>query len=639
MLSSTLRRQILNDLIKDEAFLGIYNDYDGILTFLAKIWSLRDMPSEDSRYTNAYDDARQHLVNNSDWSLEDTFERRFDLIGGKEEYFVHFLEAVVSPDVRASLESINEYVQKINNQLRPTGNQLYLADYFEELPVYKFGTLAQQGVDLPQHIRANDLVFYKNRPSPDNVVYPCFSLVYDNWNDYGIVTGIGLYYHPSANQQIDIGWVKVMARKTGKTWDVLPDRFSTLTAEFCSLGQSEEYYLDLKRHLPKNYQSVLLALRDVALFPNIAEEFENDDTFTTSLIRENDVEKNMRIIRFVLQNIDYTQAFKFNFRYRPPYTANELLFNFDFQYTEMVEHRVYGLIGKNGTGKTRLLSALVHQLGNDNTKDITPRRPLYGKIFTVSYSFFDRFDIPNASVDFNYVYCGLKKAGGGWLSEDDLKARFLASSNKIIEKKEVENWRSILANFIPNELLEKLFSWQTEWIFNSGSFNQVYQLLSSGQNILVFIIAEIMAQIRYNSLILYDEPETHLHPNAISMLMNAIFDLVKRFESFCILATHSPLVIQELQARNIYVIERDEAFASVRKLEKESFGENLTIISEDIFGNRETPKHYQQLLEELVNRGLELEEIVKRIETEDRPLSLNARLYIKSLIAERNEES
>ena len=88
-------------------------------------------------------------------------------------------------------------------------------------------------------------------------------------------------------------------------------------------------------------------------------------------------------------------------------------------------------------------------------------------------------------------------------------------------------------------------------------------------------------------MILFDEPETHLHPNAISSLLNTIFRLVKRFESFCIIATHSPLIIQEIPARNIFIIERENNIAFVRELERESFGENLTVITQDIFGNKE----------------------------------------------------
>ena len=44
------------------------------------------MPSEDSRYNNAYDDAHQHLVRNNDWGLEETFERRFKIIENNETF-------------------------------------------------------------------------------------------------------------------------------------------------------------------------------------------------------------------------------------------------------------------------------------------------------------------------------------------------------------------------------------------------------------------------------------------------------------------------------------------------------------------------------------------------------------------------
>ncbi len=634
MLSSETKYKIFYELIKNRDFLGIYDDYDGILTFLLKIWPLKEMPSEDTRFSNAFDDARQHLVNNDDWDLEHTFNQRFGLLSDDEENFIKFLESIVSPDVRNTLESIDKYVTLINELLKGTRSHLYIVDYFEKLPIYKYGSEALQS-KLQQEIQTSDIVFYKTRPKAP-ATYPYFLLTYDNWNDYNYITSMNLYFYRSAIESFEIGWVKIMRRDERKTWDVLPIEFTELSSDDCSLGQSEEYYENLKTLIPDHYQGILLALRDVGMFPSIAEEFEHDGVFISSLIRENEIEKLMRTIRFTLNDIDYTQAFKFNYRYLPPYADDELLFNFDFQYGDIIDHRIYGLIGKNGTGKTKLLSSLVHSLGNESDTDITPRKPLYGKIFTVSYSFFDRFNIPEPNTDFNYVYCGLKKPDGGWLTEPELITRFLESSKKISYKSEVENWRLILLNFIPHDLVSHLFVTKRGSLkFSAENFDQVHNMLSSGQNILLFILTEIIAQIRYNSLILYDEPETHLHPNAISLLMNTLFDLVNRFESFCILATHSPLVIQELQARNIYVIEREEGYASVRKLSKESFGENLTVISEDIFGNREIPKHYQALLEKLANEFNDLDFIVKLLETEERPLSLNARLYIKSLLTEK----
>lgn len=617
-------------------FLGVYSDYDGILTFLSKIWPLHSMPSQDSRFSTALDDARQHLVNNSDWDYAYTFLNRFSLVDGDDEYFNKFINTVVSPDVRKSQDDILRYVEDINRLLIPGGYRMVLNDYFEALPVFILGTHQQD--DLPLTIGANTIPFYKSGARIEQ--YPCFIVIYDRWNDYNIKTQVHLRYCTSPAEASEYITVKIMRKGSVHTWETLPDKFYQLDADFCSVGPDREYYITLRRMFPKTYQSILLSLRDAALFPKIAELFENDSTYKISLMRENTTERNARTIRFDLNGIDYSQAFKFNYSFQPPYAANTVVLNFDFQYEGVIEHRVYGLIGKNGTGKTQILSSIVRSLNDNDNGAISPKKPLYGKIFTISYSFFDRFDTPAGNAAFNYVYCGLKKPGGGWLSELELKMRFYESVEKIIDKGEIDNWKALLETFIPQEIVGIMFGRDryrhTEYY--RDRFSEVYSQVSSGQNILLFVITEIVAQIRYNSLILYDEPETHLHPNAISELMNMIFELVQRYDSFCIIATHSPLVIQELQCRNIYVIEREENYVIARKLEKEPFGENLTVITDEIFGNREIKRHYTTFLKGLVASGRTFEDIIDLLETDDVPLSLNTRLHIKGIIAAGYEE-
>jgi ABC-type multidrug transport system ATPase subunit len=636
-LTQALKKKLFQKLFQRPDFLGIYGDYDGVLTFLAKIWPLQDMPSEDSRFSNAMDDARQHLVNNSDWELDYTFTERFNLIDGPDEIFNAFLEVAVSPDVRKTKESIQEYVNLINYQLARSGYRMVHVDYFEELPVYKLMDKGQFS-DLPLEISANQVPFFKGADNIDH--HPCFVLFQSDWDDYGHETTFVLQYRKSASSFERIGQFNIMKSGVKKTWDVVPDRFTQLEDDFCSLGSGIHFYEAFRDIFGPNYQSALYALRDVALFPRIADEFEDDDIFRTSLLRMNETESLMRTARFKLNGIDLTQAFKFNFTTRPPYAENDILLNFDFQYAEKIKHRIYGLIGKNGTGKTRILSSLIHALSEENPAAITPKKPLYGKIFSVSYSFFDRFEPPEANASFNYVYCGLKKRGGGWLTEDELTARFFESAERIKRKRLMVEWNEILKTFIPADILSEMFGRiDGHFAFIAEKFSSVYGKVSSGQNILLFIITEIIAQIRQNSLIIYDEPETHLHPNAISELMNTLFTMTENFNSFCIIATHSPIVIQELQSRNVYVIEREEASVSARKLDKEVFAENLTVITEDIFGNRDVSKHYIQFLRRLVNENMTFEEIVGTIETNDLPLSLNARLYIKSLISEYNENA
>ena len=156
--------------------------------------------------------------------------------------------------------------------------------------------------------------------------------------------------------------------------------------------------------------------------------------------------------------------------------------------------------------------------------------------------------------------------------------------------------------------------------------------LSSGENIILLVICQILSEIRFDSLVLYDEPETHLHPNAINALLNTLFDLVKRFQSFCIIATHSPLIIQEIPSRNIFIIEREGDSVNQRKLERESFGENLTVITQDIFGARDIPKHFITSINELINTGKSFDEIMTIMESDNLPVTSNIRLYIKALM-------
>lgn len=83
--------------------------------------------------------------------------------------------------------------------------------------------------------------------------------------------------------------------------------------------------------------------------------------------------------------------------------------------------------------------------------------------------------------------------------------------------------------------MESWIEWDKEVFedrLNIVEFNKTLKTFSSGQAIFIYILTEILANIRYDSLIIFDEPETHLHPNAISQLINSIHLLVKNFNPF-----------------------------------------------------------------------------------------------------------
>lgn len=86
----------------------------------------------------------------------------------------------------------------------------------------------------------------------------------------------------------------------------------------------------------------------------------------------------------------------------------------------------------------------------------------------------------------------------------------------------------------------------------------------------------------------------------------------------------------------MYILERESDIPLIRNIGIESFGEDIGILTDEVFGNKEIPKRYKQVIDDMCNMGLSFETIVTRLETENAPLSLNARLYIRSAVNRRD---
>jgi len=640
---STKNKKELFRIILNEHDAFREEEHDGILEFLNEVWDLKSMPSEDERFQDAEGDIIQHTINNFDWEQDYLFIERLKLYEN-DETFIKFLETVVNPKFRVDEDEILKFVLLINDVLEKDKIQLSLTEYNNDgYPIYTVEELDHND-PFPIDIKRNSIPFFvEKNPSgradrkhshKTSKVFPSFVLVFNNgWNDYGILSQFVMYYYDKDQNFYEMGDLKIIS-KEGSIYDIIPDEFVQLSDQFCSLGQEMEYYQDLRDLLENDFIGVLYALQDAAFFPDIQEEFETNTRFTNSLIRYNEPERVLREAKHLIYGADLENLYSFDYRFKPKYSSDVIDVSFNFGDTDELPNRVYALIGKNGTGKTQLITSLPVNIAEINEEHFNPKIPLFSKVIAVSYSIFDTFKIPKKTATFNYVYCGLRNDKGELLSEKGLLLRFHNTWKKIKKMERIKQWRSVLVNFIDEEMVDEFIIPQSrqEYDVSIEGFNKVRRKLSSGQSIILYIISQIVANIRYDSLVLFDEPETHLHPNAITQLMNTIYSLVDEFQSYCILATHSPLIVRECFSRNVYVLERHENVPSVRKIALESFGENLTVLSEEVFGNKETPKHYKKLIRELVEEGKSYDDIVEYIESDDVPLGLNAKIYIKSVI-------
>ncbi len=635
MLDSRIKEKIVTAILAQSNYLGKFSLDSGILSFSNKIWELRQMPSTDGRFNNAYDDAYQHLINNSDWSDEYFFIDRLNLINGENDLFIKFIELIVHPTVRNSIDEIRNFTEIINKILIGQNYKLILAEYFEDLPVYRYHPIADYK-DLPSEITPNKIPIYTLGKDNFNYSFPCFTLKFNSgWNDYGNYTEFQLkYYVNSILTWETIGIIKIMKINEDNTYNVIDSSFKNLSIEYCSLGQSKEFYRNLKKVLGVDYYSFLLGIRDVANFPKIYDIFESDEVFKLSLIRYPHQEQILRSIRFELSGLDYSEYFKFRYKFQPPYSDNPTYLDFNFQYSSSFPHRIFALIGKNGSGKTKILSSLAKSLSQGSQDHFIPVKPVFGKVIAISYSIFDTFEIPNSDAIFNYHYCGFRKSDNTIKNKNEIIFDFYNSVNTIEYRKLMNDWFYFIKIIFTDSLLVDCFTVSDfgDVGFSKEYFSKIYNKLSSGQSITLFLITEIIANIRFDSLILFDEPETHLHPNGITLLVNLLYEIVNKYNSFCVIATHSPIIIQEIPARNVMVIDRVDNSLLVRKLENDSLGENLTVITQEIFGNREVSRYFVNLINTMVNENFSFEEIVSFLESENLPISINIRLLIKSLI-------
>lgn len=156
-------------------------------------------------------------------------------------------------------------------------------------------------------------------------------------------------------------------------------------------------------------------------------------------------------------------------------------------------------------------------------------------------------------------------------------------------------------------------------------------MMSSGESMILNLIASLYANIRKNSLIVFDELEVHLHPRAIRQMMALLFKITREFESACVLATHSSIVIQELLADNVTIIEKvvelsDEGVyiteGRTRCLNRESLAENLSAVSNEIFGENTLQPHYISFIRNCAESSSTLDELLKRVTSVGLPPSL-----------------
>lgn len=463
-----------------------------------------------------------------------------------------------------------------------------------------------------------------------------FILVQDEWGDYGYHTQFRLHYYDGVNTNY-IGKVKI-ARNADKI-TIIPDVFESLGDDYLSLGTSLDYYKDLLDVCGENSENILESLRDTAWNQAISTKFESKSVYINSIIRDNSAIRAKRFGKAVIIGEAYSDDFDFSYTGQIPGAESTTSVRIEFSDDDDLPGRIVGIVGKNAVGKTQFLASLARDLvqiqktsrNEARNKDIRfgGMRPIFTRVITVSYSAFDRFDRPKDKGITSYRYCGIRSSKNE-LSKLDLEARFKENVIRIIDMGREPQFKRFMNLIFDQESIVELEANESG---GDAHFNEYLSALSSGQAIYAHFVASIISWIQPKSLIIFDEPETHLHPNAVANLFNSFSKILEQFDSYGIVATHSPVVIQEIPSKHVIQFIREDNITRAIPLNMESFGESISNITRHIFETIEIPNLYKKHLKRISKRYT-YEECLKLF---SQSLSFSAKSFLISQYMQNEE--
>ena len=160
--------------------------------------------------------------------------------------------------------------------------------------------------------------------------------------------------------------------------------------------------------------------------------------------------------------------------------------------------------------------------------------------------------------------------------------------------------------------------------------------MSSGHSIVLLTISKLIDTVEEKTLVLMDEPESHLHPPLLSAFTRALSELLQDRNAVAIVATHSPVVLQEVPRSCVWKMIRIRTEGRTDRPERETFGENVGVLTREVFGLEVNKSGFHELLERAVEAGGTFDSIMADY---SKQLGYEAQAILRTLVSNRDSLS
>jgi ABC-type cobalamin/Fe3+-siderophores transport system ATPase subunit len=467
---------------------------------------------------------------------------------------------------------------------------------------------------------------------------PVCVLMKENWNDwFKWYTLYSVTVIQPDGSPVALGAVKIgqrgMVETQGST--ELPASFATLDPNYFSLGQSENYYETLIQLGDEFRANYLQAVRDCAYEIDVFEANKTESVMVNSLLRYIETARvRERFNRLAHGQVELTRySFSYELSSSPLALAPPPILTFEVQPTSMPATNIHVLIGRNGVGKTRCFEFLARSLlgipADDsgqstgtlrNTQpnhawnlDANNDDPGFTGLVTVAFSAFDSkgplYPSPDSKKRYSYIGLVTDKplpSAGPQASPvlrvkpvGELAQEFADSVVACREGVRRSRWKAALESLEADPLFEEAnvtaLAEPAAAEVESRARN-LFLRLSSGHAAVLLSITLLVQHVEEKSLVLVDEPEGHLHPPLLSAFVRALSQLMINRNGVAVVATHSPVVLQEVPSACVWKLGRAGHQAVADRPERETFGENLGVLTREVFGLEVTQTGFHKLI-------------------------------------------